>query len=65
MSLFPQPRECNCGSGELREPQFDGQGIFICYTCDKCEKEKLSGFRPEILRPYTQEDVDEPIEEMD
>ena len=38
--------ECHCGSGELKEPQFDAQG-----------------FQPEILTDYTQEDVDEPIDE--
>jgi hypothetical protein len=55
--------ECPCGSGEFPEPQYDGQGIFLCYTCDKCEKKKLSRYRPEILQPYTQADIDEPIEE--
>jgi len=55
--------ECHCGSGEFKEPQFDAQGIFLCYTCDKCHQEKMSRFRPEILTGYTQEDVDEPIDE--
>lgn len=55
-------RLCPCGSGEYGERQFDGQGIYLCTTCDACEAEKLSHYRPEILQPYTQADVDEPIE---
>jgi len=42
--------------------EYDGQGIYLCRVCDRCEREKLATFRPEILRPYTQADVDEPIE---
>jgi len=56
-------RECNCGSGKYREPQFDGRGIFLTYTCTSCHKEKMSHYRSEILEYYTQADVDEPIEE--
>ena len=41
----------------------DGRGIPLCKVCGKCRDEKLKGYRREILRPYTQEDVDEPIEE--
>jgi len=40
----------------------DAQGIPLCRVCHKCEKEKLSGYRPEILSGYDQSDVDEPIE---
>jgi hypothetical protein len=40
----------------------DYQGIPLCRVCDKCEKEKLSQYRPEILRGYDQSDVDEQIE---
>jgi hypothetical protein len=36
-------RTCPCGSGLYREEQYDGHGIFLCYTCTKCEKEKLAG----------------------
>ena len=54
---------CNCGSGEEKWSEYDGQGIFLCYVCDKCQKKKLSGYRQEILEPYTQADVDEYIEE--
>ena len=43
----------------------DGQGIPLAKVCDECESAKLSQYRPEILRHYTQADVDEPIEEID
>ena len=41
----------------------DGRGIPMCRVCDDCRDEKLSRYRPEILRHYTQADVDELIEE--
>ena len=25
--------------------------IFLCYTCNMCEREKLSHYRPDIFRP--------------
>jgi hypothetical protein len=59
------PKPCHCGSGEIREAQYDGRGIFLTYTCSKCHDEKMKGFNPVILRPYTQADVDERIEEDD
>jgi len=55
--------ECNCGSGFEAWPESDGQGIFLCMVCEDCRDMKLSGYRPEILSGYSQEDVDEPIEE--
>ena len=33
--------KCPCGS-RIPEAQYDAQGIFLCYTCDRCEKMKLS-----------------------
>jgi len=42
--------------------EYDGQGIPLCRVCEKCCKAKLSRYRPEILWPYGQKDVDEPIE---
>jgi len=59
------PRECPCGSGEFPEAEYDAQGIFLCYVCDVCRKDKLSRYRPEILTGYDQSDVDEPIEEAE
>ena len=43
--------------------EHDAQGIPLVRVCDKCRKEKLSKYRPEILTGYNQLDVDEPIEE--
>jgi hypothetical protein len=40
---------CFCGSGELRRAAFDARGIFLAYVCDACEREKLSGYRPDVL----------------
>lgn len=54
---------CNCGSNEISWWEYDAQNIPLCKVCDKCRKLKLSKYRPEILTGYTQEDVDEPIEE--
>ncbi len=45
--------------------EYDGRGIPLCRVCGDCVDEKLSRYRPEILRPYTQADVDERIEEED
>jgi hypothetical protein len=62
MSFFAPIRECNCGSGEISEWEYDAQGIELCRACPKCRKQKLSAYRPEILSGYDQSDVDEPIE---
>lgn len=43
----------------------DAQRIPLCKVCDRCERSKLAGYRPEILHGYTQADVDEPIEPAD
>ena len=40
----------------------DAQGIYLCRVCDRCERQKLARYRPEILSGYDQSDVDEPIE---
>lgn len=52
--------ECYCGSGLVRYPLVDGHGIFLCYACEKCEVEKLSRYRPDIMEAY---EADEPLEE--
>lgn len=57
--------DCLCGSGLLREPQYDAQSIFLFYSCSHCDAEKRSKYRPEILSGYDQSDVDEPIEPDD
>jgi hypothetical protein len=56
------PQECSCGSGEQPWARYDARGIFLCYCCDNCEAEKLSGFRSEVLTNPNYE-CDEPIEE--
>ncbi|MGH9649935.1 MAG: hypothetical protein ACRD3I_05635 [Terriglobales bacterium] len=43
--------------------EHDARGIPLCRVCDRCQDEKLAGYRPEILSGYDQDDVDEPIEE--
>lgn len=58
-------KTCPCGSGLWREAQYDGRGIFLCYTCPDCHDHKMKGYNPVILGPYTQADVDEPIEPED
>jgi hypothetical protein len=54
------PKPCPCGSGELREAQYDGHGIFLTYTCSQCEGEKMGKYRPDIHERY---ECDEPIDE--
>jgi len=63
--MMPRPRrlkECPCGSGEYPEDIVDARGIFVAYVCDKCRKEKLSGYRSDI---FTDSNYwhDEPIDE--
>ncbi len=43
----------------------DAQGIPLCRVCDRCERYRLGGYRPEILTGYNQSDLDEPIEADD
>jgi hypothetical protein len=60
------PREHSCVGGyPSKEPSWwatDGRGIELCRVCDLCRDEKLARYRPEILRPYDESDVNEPIE---
>jgi len=50
---------CPCGSGKIATEVLDGYGIFLCFACDACRKQKLSKFRADIFERY---DTDEPIE---
>jgi hypothetical protein len=53
-------QQCHCGSGEYPEAQYDGYGIFLCYTCSKCEKEKLKRYRADIFERYqTEEQIED------
>ena len=58
-------RPCPCGSGKDSHWELDGRGIPLERVCPACRKRKLAKYRPEILRPYSQADVDEPIEPED
>jgi len=40
---------CNCGSGEKSYWRSDARGIPLAKVCKRCEKKKLSTFRPEVL----------------
>lgn len=40
---------CFCGSGQTPRPAFDARGIFLTNVCDRCERDKLGEFRPEVL----------------
>lgn len=56
-----EPRECNCGSGQIQEPAFDARGIFLTNVCPKCKKAKLSKYRQDVLNNPSYEAY-EPIE---
>jgi hypothetical protein len=43
-----------------RDAQYDGYGIFLTYTCGKCHKVKMAGYRSDIGSRY---ECDEPIED--
>ena len=55
-------KTCPCGSGLPREDQVDARGIFLCFTCPRCEKRKLARYRPDVLSDPSYWH-DEPIEE--
>jgi hypothetical protein len=52
----------NCPT-DKRRLAYDGRGIPLCYVCDECRQAKLARYEPVVQRSYTQEDVDERIEE--
>lgn len=54
-----------CQNGHAGETWWltDGRGIPCAKVCRRCEKHHASTYRKDIMdRPYTQADVDEPIE---
>lgn len=55
-------RVCSCGSGEARSELYDARGIFCCFFCDKCEEDKRSRYRPDVLSDADY-DCDEQIDE--
>jgi hypothetical protein len=42
-----------------RTARRDGNGIFLTYTCPRCERDKLAGFRADIFAAY---DPDEALD---
>ena len=57
---MPRLQMCPCGSGKFPTAQYDGYNIFLCYTCPKCEREKMAGYRRDI---HTRYNTDEPIDD--
>ncbi len=57
---FEKYNECECESGNVKYPLYDGHGIFLSYACEACEKEVLEQFRNDVMEPY---EADEPIDE--
>lgn len=55
-------RPCPCDSGKDSWWEHDAQGIELCRVCPSCVKEKMAGYRPQIISGYNQSDVDESIE---
>jgi len=41
-------------------PEHDARGIYLCRVCDRCKRDKLASFRPEVLTDSNYEH-DEPI----
>jgi len=41
--------ECPCGSGYPALLERDARGIPLGFMCDKCEAEKKSHYRPDVL----------------
>ena len=60
MSGYPQ--RCSCGSGEWNRVVHDARGIYLTKVCDKCERDKLKAYRPEVLASINY-DHNEDIEE--
>lgn len=40
---------CSCGSGKRKDDLEDARGIYCCFYCEDCEKEKRARYRPEVL----------------
>ena len=55
-------RPCPCGSKLPSTWNHDARGIPLCRTCAKCHREKMKGYRPEVLTNPNYW-ADEPIEE--
>lgn len=54
-------RECPCGSGRESWWENDARGIPLARVCTKCKRERLKGFRADVLTNPRYE-ADEAIE---
>ena len=61
-AFTPRRHNCPCGSKLHSWWENDARGIPLCRVCDKCKKEKLAGYRPEVLTESNY-DADEQIED--
>jgi hypothetical protein len=55
---------CGCGSGLQPRMEYDARGIELGNMCNKCKKDRLSKYRPEVLN-NPQYEADEPIDQED
>jgi hypothetical protein len=55
-------RKCDCGSGRDSIAEFDGYGIFLCYTCGACRNAKMQRYRRDIMERYETDEQIEPDE---
>lgn len=55
-----RPGLCSCGSGQESYWLYDGYGIELCKACEKCERAKMSGFRPDVMSRYACDEEIEP-----
>ena len=47
--MMSPPTTCSCGSGLMPSAVHDARRIFLFYVCNKCEREKMRGIRPEVM----------------
>lgn len=59
---YRQENQCSCGSGESASAVYDARGIFVFFSCAKCDAEKRKGYRTDIFTDpnyRTNEDVED------
>ena len=59
---YDQAHPCPCGSGRSSWWAHDARGIELARVCTACIKQKLSGYRSEVLTDpnyETTEDIDD------
>ena len=50
---------------DYRHIEYDARGIALCEVCDRCETEKLSMYRPEVLTDPNYDTMGETLYEDD